>query len=182
MRTAALLICFLAFTPAEAQPCSDPTLATRPARSKSIQVHTDGIAKEISKVEVVPSARAEYIDKEMQVGHEKRDASSDRFNRVTERPDFHALEIMKKFSSIRISLNKAEISETVREQASNLLDALQVYPDLWSSFVEYSKLDATRSDRAMTGSDRSTAMINIYGGQVFVYNALRCAIEEMREP
>ena len=182
MRTAALLLCFLAFTPAEAQPCSDPALATRPARSKSIQVHTDGIAKEISKVEVVPSARAEYIDKEMQVGHEKRDASSDRFNRVTERPDYHALEIMKRFSSIRISLNKAEISGTVREQASNLLDALQVYPELWSSFVEYSKLDATRSDRAMTGSDRSTAMLNIYGGQVFIYNALRCAIEEMREP
>ena len=75
-------------------------------------MHTDGIAKEISKVEVVPSARAEYIDKEMQVGHEKRDASSDRFNRITERPDYHALEIMKHFASIRRSLNNAETSET----------------------------------------------------------------------
>lgn len=182
MRTAALLTCILACTPAEAQPCSDPTLATRPARSKSIQAHTDGIAKEVSKVEVVPSARAEYIDKEMQVGHEKRDASSDRFNRVTERPDYHALEIMKKFSKIRISLNKAEISETVRDQASNLLDAMQVYPELLSSFVEYCRLDVTRSDRAMTSSDQNTAMLNIFGGQLFLYNVLRCAIEEMREP
>src|SRR5215212_10468386 len=182
MRTAALLICFLAFTPAEAQPCSDPTLATRPARSKSIQVHTDGIAKEISKVEVVPSARAEYIDKEMQVGQEKRDASSDRFNRVTERPDYHALEIMKQFSSIRSSLGRAALSETVRGQASNLLDALHDYHELWSSFVEYSRLDARRSDKAMSSTDQSTAMLNLYGGKVFIYNALRCAIDEMREP
>ena len=38
----------------------------------------DEIAKEISRVEVVPSAKAEYIDKEMQLGREIPDASSDR--------------------------------------------------------------------------------------------------------
>src|SRR4051812_43257065 len=130
MRTAALLICFLASTPADAQPCSDPALATRDARSKSIQAHTDEIAKEISRVEVVPSAKAEYIDKEMQLGREIPDASSDRFNRVVERPDYHALEVRKHFSSIRNFLSRAEISETVRDQASHLLDALQEYQEL----------------------------------------------------
>jgi len=142
----------------------------------------DEIAKEISRVEVVPSAKAEYIDKEMQFGRDSRDASSDRFNRVVERPDYHALEIRKHFSSIRSSLSRAETSETVRGQVSHLLDALQTYPELWSSFIEYSRLDLNRSDKVMSSADQNTARINLYRSKVFIYDALRCAIDEMREP
>lgn len=183
MRTAtSLLICCLAFTPAEAQPCSDPALATRSARSKSIQAHADEIAKQMRKIEVVPSAKAEYIDREMQFGRNTPDASSDRFNRVVEHPDYHALEMRKHFDSIRMSLSRAESAETVADQAFSLLDALQEYPEFWSSFIEYSRLDMMRTDRAMSSSDQSTAMLNLNGAKTFIYNALRCAIAEMREP
>jgi hypothetical protein len=69
-----LLICLVASAPGDAGQCSDPALATREARSKSIQAQTDKIAKEINKVEPISPSQEKYFE------NEKKRLSADPLN------------------------------------------------------------------------------------------------------
>jgi hypothetical protein len=182
-----LLICLVALTPADAQQCPDPALATREARSKSIQEQTDKIAKAINGIEAVTPAQVAYFESEERHLKEDPVKNSARYQAVQNSSAYRAYSIRNSYGTLRGSLARAEVALTVRDQAYFIASGLKDTMDLYCLLESYANFDCDKAGYKIDKSigscwNKAMSFVGIFGSQAVLYDALLCAIFEMREP
>lgn len=170
----------LASVTALANPCSSPRYNTIGNRSEYVSTVTKRLTVSINKIEAVPPSESEYIDKEFNSAME--DGNVQRRILVISRPFYHTHELRKSLEEFNGSISLSVYSKNVKQQAVSYASALSALSDIRINFDNYYGIDQRRSPPVLNKEKVDDILWQIPVSRVTLEQALRCAIEELKEP
>jgi hypothetical protein len=172
------MVISLLSTPALGQTCGSPHFGSKDEIGSTLRRSTEALTRAISKIESVPPADAEYIERESQSA--LRQNSQERYRLVLSNRFYHPHQIHKHFKIAADNLVAAQNATTNADRVVYLSVVLSRFSDLSVALSDYQDFDLKRKS-ILSQADRQDLAFTMEAQKYFILEGLQCSARQMRD-